>query len=432
MSDVLALDGGAPVRTAPFPSVQSAEGRTLGAEEEDAVLAVLRSGRLNSTVGEVTRGLETDFAAYYGVPHAIASSSGTAAIHLAVAAVDPEPGDEIITTGLSDAGTVLPILAQNAVPVFADVDPATGNLDVASVAARITPRTRAIIAVHLFGQPAPVVELRALADAHGIVLIEDCAQAYLTRTGAGGALAGTVGHLGCFSLQQSKHITAGDGGLTISSDAALARRARLFADKAWPRDTDERTHLFLGLNYRMTELQAAIAGVQLTRLAGVVADRRRTAATLTEVVDGLDGLSAAPATGNSYWQYPVFLDTVRAGADAHWYARALQAEGIPASGGYIQRPLYLTPVLAERRTYGTSGFPLAGPPADVTQEYRPGLCPVTEELIDARLLVIAWNERYGPADVADIVTALTRVHAHAIAAPGTLEPRTGRIASRSR
>src|SRR5699024_9859731 len=108
------------------------------------------------------------------------SGSGTSAIHLAVAAVDPDPGDEIITTGLSDAGTVLPILAQNAVPVFADLDPYTGNLDVASVAERITNRTKAIIAVHLFGQPAPVTELRELADRHGIYLIEDCAQAYLT------------------------------------------------------------------------------------------------------------------------------------------------------------------------------------------------------------------------------------------------------------
>ncbi|ACQ81589.1 Glutamine--scyllo-inositol transaminase [Beutenbergia cavernae DSM 12333] len=411
MSDVLALDGGAPVRTAPFPSVSSPAGRTLGVEEERAVVDVVRSGQLNSTVGGVTRGFEQDFARYYGVPHAVASGSGTSAIHLAVAAVDPEPGDEIITTGLSDAGTVLPILAQNAVPVFADVDPATGNLDVESVRARITSRTRAIIAVHLFGQPAPVVELRALADDHGIVLIEDCAQAYLTAVSPDGALAGTVGHLGCFSLQQSKHITAGDGGLTITSDDALARRARLFADKAWPRDTDERTHLFLGLNYRMTELQAAVARVQLTKLAGVVEDRRRSAKALTDVVTGLAGLTAAASEGMSYWQFPVFIDPDVAGADAHWYARALAAEGIPASGGYIQRPLYLTPVFTERRTYGSSGYPLSVPPADSVPEYAPGLCPVTEELIGARLLVIAWNEKYTSDDVADIAAALEKVHA---------------------
>ncbi|HEY6738348.1 MAG TPA: DegT/DnrJ/EryC1/StrS family aminotransferase [Actinopolymorphaceae bacterium] len=406
----LALNGGEPIRTTPFPSVSGPEGRTLGEEEVAALERVIRSGRLNSTVGGETRAFEAEFADYYGVAHAVASSSGTSALHLAVAAVDPEPGDEIITTGLSDAGTVLPILAQNAVPVFADVDPATGNLDVESVRARITARTRAIIVVHLFGQPAPVAELRALADQHGIVLIEDCAQAYLTRCAPDGALAGTVGHLGCFSLQQSKHITAGDGGLTISNDAALARRARLFADKAWPRDTDERTHLFLGLNYRMTELQAAVAREQLKKLAGVVDGRRKAADPLTTALDGLPGLSAGPSEGTTYWLFPVFVDPAVAGGDAHAYGRALAAEGIPANGGYIQRPLYRTPVLAERRTYGRSGYPLVSPPATDVPSYAEGTCPHTEALIRERLLVLQWNEHYTSDDVADFVAAFRKVH----------------------
>lgn len=408
MSSPLALDSGSPVRTQPFPSVSNASGRTFGVEEEQAVVEVLRSGRLNSTVGTVTREFETEFAQYYGVEHAVASSSGTAAIHLAVAAVNPDPGDEIITTGLSDAGTVLPILAQNAVPVFADVDLRTGNLDVDSVRERITGRTKAIIAVHLFGQPAPVRELRELADSHGITLIEDCAQAYLTRVGDD--LAGTVGHIGCFSLQQSKHITAGDGGLTISNDAELGRRARLFADKAWPRDTDERTHLFLGLNYRMTEIQAAIARVQLTRLAGVVESRQRLAKPLTDAVAELDGLSAADPDGTVYWLFPLFTDPDVLGADGRWFARALQAEGIGANGGYIDRPLYLTPVLSQAQTYGSSGYPLTVPPAVSLQDYAPGLCPNTEALIDSRMLTLGWNEHFTDDDVQDIITAVTKVH----------------------
>ena len=282
---------------------------------------------------------------------------------------------------------------------------------VASVAERITNRTKAIIAVHLFGQPAPVTELRELADRHGIYLIEDCAQAYLTKVGPEQALAGTVGHMGCFSLQQSKHITAGDGGLTITNDAGLDRRARLFCDKAWPRDTDERTHLFLGLNYRMTELQAAVARAQLPKLAGVVEARQRTAKVLTDTVAGLDGLNPTDPRGTSYWQFPVFIDPEAAGADAHWYGRALAAEGIPANGGYITRPLYLTPVLAERQTYGSSGYPLSVPPASAVPDYAPGLCPVTEDLINRRLLVISWNEGYTEDDVADIAAAVTKVHA---------------------
>lgn len=410
MANDLALDGGTPQRTRPFPSVSDAAGRRFGAAEEEAVIGVLRSGQLNSTVGPQTRTLEDEFAEYLGVDAAVASSSGTSALHLAIAAVDPEPGDEFITTGLSDAGTVLPVLAQNAIPVFVDVDPGTGMLDVAAVEAAITARTRGIIVVHLFGQPAPVVELRQLADRAGIALIEDCAQAYLT-TVSDGRLAGTVGHLGCFSLQQSKHITAGDGGLTVSNDTSLARRARLFADKAWPRDTDERTHLFLGLNYRMTELQAAVARVQLTRLDGVVADRRRNAAELTDRLAGLAGIATADPQTSAHWLFPLFLDVDAAGADCQWYAEALRAEGIPASGGYLQRPLHLNPVFTEHRTQGDSGYPFTV--AEHPQTYAPGLCPVTEELIDRRLVTLQWNENFTDADVADIAAAITKVHAAA-------------------
>lgn len=406
MDSRLAQDGGTPVRTAAFPSVSDAAGRRLGDEEIAALERVVRSGRLNSTVGDETRTFEREFADHYGVRHAVASSSGTSALHLAVAAVDPEPGEEIITTGLSDAGTVLPILAQNAVPVFADVDPTTGNLDVESVRSKITERTRAIIAVHLFGQPAPVAALRELADQHGLILIEDTAQAFLTRCAPDGRLAGTVGHIGCFSLQQSKHMTAGDGGLTISDDDQLARRARLFADKAWPRDTDERTHLFLGLNYRMTELQAAVAREQLKKLSGVVEDRAKAAEQLTATLAELPGLEPGVTEGSAYWLYPVFVDPTVAGQDAHAYAKALAAEGIPANGGYIQRPLYLTPLFTEQRTYGTSGYPLT----EGEQSYAPGLCPNTELLINERLFVIGWNENYTDADVADISTAMRKVH----------------------
>ncbi|HIT75034.1 MAG TPA: DegT/DnrJ/EryC1/StrS family aminotransferase [Candidatus Avipropionibacterium avicola] len=403
----LASAGGQPVRTTPFPSVGDLSGRRIGEEEIAAVTDVLRSGKLNCTVGTRTKEFEDAFGELYGVSHVAASSSGTSALHLAVAAVNPNPGDEIITTGLSDAGTVLPILAQNAIPVFADVDPASGLLDVESVRSKITRRTKAIIAVHLYGQPAPVEELRALADEKGIHLIEDCAQAYLTRTPSG-RLAGTVGHLGCFSLQQSKHITAGDGGLTISNDPELGRRARLFADKAWPRDTDERTHLFLGLNYRMTELQAALAHAQLGKLEQVVEDRRRQANKLVEVVNALPGLSTAPyPEGTSWWLFPIFVDAAQAGGDSVAYGKHLGAEGVGANPGYIGHPLYLNPVLSEARTYGDSGYPIA----EVASTYAPGLCPVTEDLIGGgTMMVLGWNENFTDEDVADIATAIQKVH----------------------
>lgn len=401
--NALARDGGAPIRTAPLPSVFGASGRRFGDEEREAVERVLRSGMLSATWGSEVPALEREFAELLGAGHAVACSSGTAALHLAVAAVDPEPGDEIITTPISDMGTVFPILAQNAVPVFADVHPITGNLDVAHVAAAITPRTRAVMAVHLFGKPAPVRELRELCDQRGILLIEDCAQAYLAPVGD--TFAGRVGHIGCFSLQQTKHISAGDGGLVVTDDAALARRMRLFADKGWPRDTDERTYLFLALNYRMTELVGAVTRAQLARLPGIVEDRRTAAARATAGIANLAGVTAPPDTGDHvYWQYPLILDPEIAG-DLHEWAAALTAEGIPANGGYLTSPLYAAPALRERATYGRSGYPLQ----DV--DYPPGLCPNAEELINRRLLVLPWNENYTEADVDDIVSAIRKVHA---------------------
>lgn len=404
----LALDGGRPVRSGPLPAVTDSSGRRFGTEELAAVERVLQSGMLSSTWGTEAPALEREFAELLGAPYAVACSSGTAALHLAVAAIDPEPGDEIITTPISDMGTVIPILMQNAVPVFADVDPVTGNLDPAAVAAAITPRTRAVLAVHLFGKPAPVRELRELCEQHGLMLIEDCAQAYLAPVDD--IHAGRVGHIGCFSLQQTKHITAGDGGLVITDDAALARRMRLFSDKGWPRDTAERTYLFLGVNYRMTELVAAVARAQLKRLGGVVDDRRTTATHATTGLAGLSGLTPPPDGGDHvYWQYPLILEPDLAGDLRHW-AAALSAEGVPANPGYLTSPLYAAPVLRDRHTYGRSGFPLQDS-AGRTVDYPPGTCPVAEDLISRRLLVLPWNENYTYADVDDIVAAVRKVHA---------------------
>lgn len=184
-----------------FPNMAEPAGRTLGDEEVAALDRVIRSGMLNSVWGTEARALEREVAELYGSRHAISCASGTAALHLSVVAAAPDPGDEIITTPITDFGTVAPILAQNAVPVFADVDPADGNLDPDAVAALIGPRTRAIMVVHLFGAPAKVEELRRLADRHGLTLIEDCAQAWLTEL-PGGRYAGTAGHVGTLSLQQ--------------------------------------------------------------------------------------------------------------------------------------------------------------------------------------------------------------------------------------
>lgn len=382
-----------------FPSMADASGRTIGAEELAAVSRVLQSGMLSSVWGTEVRALEREMADRHGVSHAVAASSGTAALHLAVAGVAPDPGDEIITSPITDFGTVAPILAQNAVPVFADVDPYTGNLDPAAVAAAIGPRTRAILAVHLFGAAA---DLRAVAAAAGVPLIEDCAQAWLSRY-PDGTLAGTAGAIGCFSLQQWKHITCGDGGLAITDDPVLARRMRLFADKGWPRD-DARRHVSLGLNYRMTELAGAVARAQLAKLPGVLADRRRTARRLVDTLADLPGVHLpADVDAHAWWLFPIVLDPPLTN---HEVAGKLAAAGIPARAGYLQQPLHCAPALTEAPVYGASRFPLTVPPADRLPAYGPGAFPVAERMIERTLLVVDWNERYTDAHVDEIAQAV--------------------------
>jgi dTDP-4-amino-4,6-dideoxygalactose transaminase len=407
----LARFGGTPVRTAPLPSVANADGRTIGREEIQAVEAVLQSGRLNRTMTPASRvaALEAGFAEWLGVPHVVASTSGTSALHLAVAAIDPNPGDEIIVTPITDFGSVIPIIAQNAVPVFADVDPVTWCIDPASAAANVTDRTRAIIAVHLFGQPADLDPLLAIARDNGIPLIEDCSQAYGATYH--GRRVGTFGDIACFSLQQSKHITSGDGGLTATRDGALARRMRLFADKGWPRDGEIRTHLFYGVNYRMTELQGAVAGAQLAKLDDVIADRRHAGHLLTSLIEDLPGISipALPGDGESvFWLFPVNVDAAKAGASVGELCAAIAMEGIPASAGYVT-PLYLTPALAEGKTYGTSHFPFDSPYTTRSYtDYQPGLCPNAERMGSA-MFTVPINERYTDDDVRDIAAAIRKV-----------------------
>lgn len=397
-----------------LPDTSSASGRRFGAAELERLAEVIESGCLNRAMGGTqTANFEQEFADLIGAEHCVAASSGTAALHLAVAAVNPNPGDEIITTGLTDAGTLLPILSQNAIPVFADVEPDSGNLDPESVRSKITERTRAIMVVHLMGVPAKVEELREIADEHGILLIEDAAQAYLTRTRSG-RWAGTVGHIGCFSLQQSKHISTGDGGLTVTDDPALARHMRLFMDKAWPRDTGERTHLFLGLNYRMTELAAAVGRAQLGRLEQVVADRKASAERMLTVVNSIEGLSGADPEGTSWWNFPVFVDRRDGRPDAFAWSEALKAHGLYTAPGYIRMPLYRTPLIAEAKTYGSSGFPIA----DVLDSYAEGSCPVTEELIThGGLFIVMWNENYTDEDL-DFIAGALRAAAADLGVPG--------------
>ena len=372
-----------PEREMPLPTDLDPRGRTFGEEERAAVLRVLDSAVLCSSFGSEARSLEAEMSHLYSRREAVACSSGTAALHLAVAAAGAGPGDEVVTTPISDFGTVAPVMAQGARVVFADVRAEDGNLDPAAVEAAITPRTKAVIAVHLFGAAADIVALRAICDRHGLVLIEDCAQAWLGEDEEG-RLLGTLGDIACFSLQQFKHITAGDGGLAVTDDPELARGMRLFMDKGWDR-AEGRIHRRMGLNYRMPELVAAVARAQLGKVADVVSRRRRRAGQLAAATDGLrDCRMPERREGHAWWVVPLLVDD-----NARWSKRLLDL-GIPSVPGYLERPLYANPAMP--------GYP-------------PGLCPRAEELIDRTLLVLPWNEAYTEDDVDRIARALCEVGA---------------------
>jgi perosamine synthetase len=345
------------------------------------------------------------------VPSACTTTSGTAAIHAAVAAVDPEPGDEIITTPITDMGGIVPILYQGAIPVFADVDPRTYNVTAETIAPRITRRTRAIVVTHLFGNPCDMDPIMELAEDHGLPVIEDCAQAYLATYR--GRLVGTIGHVGCFSLQQGKHMTAGEGGIVITRYDALARRMRLFHDKAWGYGDERPDHYFLAPNYRMTELQGAVALAQLRKLPNVVASRRATAAQLTELLGGIPGVDTPEVTPwgtHAYWKYCLSVDEEVAGAGVVEFAERLREDGIFSAPRYIQKPAFQCQVIRDRVTFGRSQWPWTDPSRADEPEvtYDPHEYPGTFEAL-SRILVLPWNERYTHADVRAIARIVRRV-----------------------
>jgi len=378
--DRLAVDGGEPVRRGaltprqPFPP----DAVRLATE-------AIQSGSLFGVGGPLTRRFESEFAAYYGARHAVTVSSGTAAIHTALAAANPEPGAEVITAPITDAGSVLPILYQGCVPVFADVADHLG-MAVEAVEACVTPRTAAIIAVHPFGGATDVRALRDLADRHGITLIEDCSQAHGTRFH--GEFLGRYGHIGVYSLQQSKHMTAGEGGVCVTDDDELAARMRLFSDKGWDRaGAGARGYPRLGLNYRASELVAAVTLPQLSTLDAVLAGRRRLAALLDVAVDKAPGVTRwQPLTGcdASYWCYPFFVP-----GDVTRWADALAAEGVPTTPGYIGKPIYECM-------------------AALADAYPPGLCPRATDAL-TRLMIFWLHENLTEDEIADVGAAIIKV-----------------------
>ena len=388
-----------------LPSDQDSSGRTLGADELNNLNEVITSGTLTSTKGRFVKTFQEQFAEKLGVKHAYACASGTAAIHTAIAALDPEPGDEIVTSPITDMGALTPILYQAAIPVFAEVDPATWNVTAKTIEPVLSKRTKAIVVTHLFGNPCEMGEIVRLAESRGIPVIEDCAQAFLAKSQ--GRYVGTIGTISCFSLQQGKHITTGEGGLVATDDPKLARLVNLFINKAWGYGDANPDHYFLALNYRMSELQGAVALGQLPKLEAAVAKRIAMAELMHQKLKGLPGLAIPKMRSDdvhTYWKYCLRVDpaVIKGGSVA--LGRELKDRQISSVPRYIQKPAFMCKIFQDQKTFGSSRFPFTLARPEVLQ-YEEARFPLTMRALQ-EILVLPWNENYSEEHVNYISDAI--------------------------
>jgi len=321
--------------------------------EVEAVLAVLRTPTLS--LGPRVRAFERAAAEYVGVAEAVAVNSGTSGLHLCLAAAGIGSGDEVITTPFSFVASANCALYQGARPVFADIDPRTLNLDPARVAAAVTPRTRAIVAVDVFGQPAPIEELRAIAARHDLALIQDACEAIGAERD--GRRVGGQAKAAVFAFYPNKQITAGEGGMIVTDDRAFARVLRSLSNQGRDDDGTWMNHVRLGYNYRLDEMSAALGLAQLGRIDEILDRRARVAGWYNERLAAMNAVRApyvAPETTRMSWfVYVVRLDE-RIDRDA--LMAALEADGVPSRPYFV--PIHLQPLYRERFGHRPGDFPV--------------------------------------------------------------------------
>lgn len=383
----------------------------FGELEKKYLGEVIDSGELFYVNGDKTKKFCTRVRDYFGVKYCSTTSSGTAAIHAAIGALEIPPGKEVITSPITDMGTVIGVLYQNLIPVFADVDPRTYNITAGSIKGKITPSTAAILVVHLAGNPASMDGILAVAKEHGIPVIEDCAQSCGARIN--GKYAGTLGSAGCFSLNAYKHISSGDGGFVITNDKGLYERAANFADKSYDRLGTGRRLTMLAPNYRITELQSAVALAQMDKLDHITTRRHELGERFNKGISGLEGIlpHVVPDSHHCIYWFTMFrVDPALCPRDD--FTSKLKARGVPASGGYIERPLYLEPVFASKSFFPGGTWPaehLAG--RDIT--FKAGDCPEAERVLKTAIR-ININETQSEATIDAWIEAVKQVHAAVI------------------
>ena len=396
----LAVNGGTPVRDTtarPWPAWPQWDER-----EAAALLEVLHSGVWGSHAGGQVRAFEAEFARFQDAEYGVCNCNGTASLEVALRAAGISSGDEVIVPPYTFIATASAVLMTNGVPIFADIDPDTYNLDPKAAEAAITPRTKAIIAVHIGGCPADMDAFPELARKHNLVLIEDCAQAHAAAWR--GRKVGAIGDMGCFSFQSSKNINAGEGGIILTNSKEYHERCWSIINVGRIPDGAWYEHHVLGSNYRLTEFQGALLRVQLTRLEEQAARRWENAKFLNEELAKIPGIRPLQVddrvTMHAYHLYIFRYDSAAfGGMSREQFTAALTAEGIPCSVGYV--PLYRTDLF---RTRGT----VAGAKVDYTKVY----CPVAERACADEAIWLFQSMLLGSReDMQDIVDAVAKIQA---------------------
>jgi perosamine synthetase len=350
----------------------------------DAVLAVMRSSQL--ALGPNLDAFELAMAEYIGVETAVAVNSGTSALHLILEALGIGEGDEVITTPFSFIASTNCILFVRATPVFVDIDPASLCIDPDRVEAAITPRTKAILAVDVFGQPADWPAIEQIADRHGLVLIEDSAESL--GSSLGGRRCGGFGRAGIFGFYPNKQITTGEGGIVVTDDTELARLCRSMANQGRGDGSDWLSHVRLGYNYRMDELSAALGLAQLGRIDEIVAARNRVAEQYADALRDIDGVIPPAAVGDvdiSWFVYVIRLDERFSRADRDKVLEELSARGIGCRNYFA--PIHLQPFYRERLETGEGDFPVT-------------------EAVGARSIALPFHNRLTEGEIGSVAGAL--------------------------
>jgi dTDP-4-amino-4,6-dideoxygalactose transaminase len=420
MSENLAVFGGAKEINYEFQPYNH-----IGEEEISAVVAVMSAGNLSGYVGSwepafyggpKVQEFESMWREYFGVKHAIAVNSWTSGLICAVGAIGVEPGDEIIVSPWTMSATATAIVHWNAIPVFADIQNSDFCIDPKEVVKKITKRTKAILAVDIFGQSCNVEELRKIADDFGIKLILDSAQA--PGSTHSGYFTGTKGHIGGFSLNHHKHIHTGEGGIIVTDDDDLAEHMRMIRNHAeavlggrpWNNPIN-----MIGYNFRLGEIESAIGIAQLEKLDKLAQRRVQIANLLRSGLSKIRSIEIPEVTtGNThvYYMFPILLNLEILKATRTEIVRALESEGVPGlTEGYTN--LHLLPMYQTMQAYGTSNFPWSIRGELSQFNYSKGICPVAENLHEKTFMMIELCQfEFTDKDISLVIKSFEKVFKH--------------------